>query len=239
MRSAAVYLLSLGLAVIGFAADVPSVNELTETLSRGPWAELPVRAVAAVRHAKEADRKETTIAVVKAALGLNPASATAVVGAIARAVPAMTAVAAETAAAEQPKQAPEIALAAAAANHSAAAAVVAGVCRSVPAQYLSIAVAVDTAVPGSGKEILEAVGTAEPDLRLPISQVVAQYNGYQPSVALILAQAKPGAAGDGADIATANYRPDRPTNTNYHRVDKYPIPVGGFDGEPPFKYHKP
>ena len=77
MRSAAVYLLSLGLAFIGFAADVPSVNELTETLSRGPWAELPVRAVAAVRHAKEADRKETTIGVVKAALGLNPASATA------------------------------------------------------------------------------------------------------------------------------------------------------------------
>ena len=239
MKTAAVLLVILGLAFIGFAGDVPSVNELTEILSRGPWAELPMRAVAAVRHAKATERKETTIAVVKAVLGLNPASATAIVGAIARAIPAMTAVAAETAAAEQPKQAPEIALAAAAADHSAAAAIVAGMCRAVPAQYESIAVAVDTAVPGSGKEILDAVGTAEPDLKLPISQVVAQYTGYMPSVGMILAQAKPGATSEGSDIATPNFRPDRPTATNYHRVDKSPIPIGGFGGEPPFKYHRP
>ena len=95
------------------------------------------------------------------------------------------------------------------------------------------------AVPGSGKEILDAVGTAEPDLKLPISQVVAQYSGYMPSVALILGQAKPGAANDGSDIATPNFRPDRPTSTNYHRVDKSPIPIGGFEGVPPLKYQKP
>ena len=132
MKTAAVLLLSLGLAFSGFASDVPSVNELTETLSRSPWAELPVRVVGLVRHAKAHDRKEMTIAAVKAALGLNPAAATAVVGAIARAVPAMAAVAAETAAAEQPKQAAEIALAAAAADHAAVAAIVVGVCRGGP-----------------------------------------------------------------------------------------------------------
>jgi len=237
MRFAAVLLLSLGLAFNAISAGVPSVNELTETLSKGPWAELPVRVIAVVRHANADNRKETTIAVVKAALGLNPAAATAVVGSIARAVPSMTAVAEETAAAEQPKQAPEIALAAAAADHSAAGAVVLGVCRAVPTQYERVAIAVSAAVPSSRKEILDAVGIAEPEMKDPIDQVLAQYNGYLPSVSVVLDEAKPIAANDSSGDPLAKARPATP---DYHRVDKYPkYPVGGFHGEPPPKYNKP
>ncbi len=186
MKAAVVFLLTVGLAFSSFATDVPSVNELTETLSRGPWAELPVRVAALVRHAKTHDRNDMTIAAVKAAVGLNPAAATAVVGSIARAVPAMTAIAAEAAAAEQPKQAPEIAKAAAAADHAAAAAIVAGVSKAVPDQCESVAIAVSEAVPGSGKEILQAVAIARTGIEgFLIDQVVAQYNAYLPSVGTV------------------------------------------------------
>ncbi|HEX3988333.1 MAG TPA: hypothetical protein VHZ30_02805 [Verrucomicrobiae bacterium] len=236
MKSAAVIFVCAGLAVSAFAGDVPSVNQLTETLSSGPWAELPVRVVSVVRHAKAKDRKETTIAAIKAALGLNPAAASAIVGSVARSVPDMAAVAAEAAAGEQNKQAPEIALAAAAANHAAVADIVAGVCHAVPKQYESIAVAASMAAPDSGKEILLAVGKAEPDMKSPIDQVMADYNGYVPSVAFVLDRAKPG----GATIAPlANNHTNRPTNPGYTRYNKYPIPVGGFQGQPPQDYATP
>jgi hypothetical protein len=239
MKSAAIILVSIGLAVSSFAGEVPGIDQLTETLSRGPWAELPVRVVAVVCHANVKDRKETTIAAIKAALGLNPASVAAVVGAVARSVPGMAAVAAETAAAAQNKQAPEIALAAAAANHAAVADVVAGVCRAVPAQYESVAIAVAEAVPGSGKEILKAVETAEPDLKISIDQVLLQYTGYVPSVALVLAQAKPTTATGVPDGASANIRTNHPANPDYTRYNKYPIPVGGFESSPPDNYSIP
>jgi hypothetical protein len=231
MKSAAVFLLSLGLAFSGFAA-VPSIDKLTEILSRGPWAELPVRAAGAVRHAKASERKEMTISVIKAALRLNPAAATAVVGSIARAVPAMAAVAAETAAGEQPKQASDIALAAAAADHSAAADIVVGVCRAVPAQYESIADAVADAVPGSGKEVLGAVETAEPELKVPIDQVMAQYNGYVPPVSLVLSQAKPIAGTEPSERKPYGDVRHKPRNPNGN-------PTGGEGGGPPNHYKTP
>jgi hypothetical protein len=239
MKSAAVILACAALALSSFAADVPSVNELTETLSRGPWAELPVRVVEVVRQAKDQFRKDTTIAAVKAALGLNPAAATAVVGSIARAVPSMAALAAETAAAAQPKQAPEIALAAAAADHPAAADIVTGVCRAAPDQYESVAVAVSVAVPDSGRDILKAVETAEPDLKVSIDQAIAQYKGHLPSVALVLAEARPIAVTLTQSDPTPEVRTNRPTNPDYQRYNKVPIPVGGFDGADPLKYHRP
>ncbi len=196
MKFAAITLVGLGLVFSGFAAAVPNVNELAETLSHGPWAELPMRVVAVVRHAKAHDRRETTIVAVKAALGINPAAATAVVGTIARMVPNMAAVAAETAAAEDPKQAPEIALAAAAGAHSSAIAgeIVTGVCRVAPTQYASVALAVAEAVPGAGKEILLGLEIAQPDLKLSIDQVLVAYQGHVPSVGLVLVQASGTAA---------------------------------------------
>jgi hypothetical protein len=230
MKSAVVAILIVGLASSGFAG-VPSIDELTETLSRGPWAELPVRTVAAVRHAKNSDRKEMTIAAVKAALRLNPAAATAVVGSISRSVPGMTALAAETAASEQPKQAPDIALAAAAANHAAAADIVVGVCRSVPAQYESVADAVSDAVPGSEREILDAVKTAQPDLKDPIDQVVAQYKEKLPPVSDVLAEVKEVSGGDPLNRKPFIY-------IKHKKVDHGPI-TSGQGSEPPHQYKEP
>jgi len=228
MKSAAILALGLGLVFNSFGNDAPSVNTFTETLSRGPWAELPVRTVGLVRHAKARERQATTVAAVKAALGLNPAAATAVVGAIARAAPDMAALAAETAAAEQPKQAPYIALAAAAGARSAAADIVVGVCRAVPAQYELVALAVFEAVPRSGKEILRGVAIAQPELKVRIDQVVAGYKGNVPSVALVLAQAKGIAAGAGAG-AGAGPGPDP--------IRIAPVPLGGPPA-PPVGYKK-
>jgi hypothetical protein len=234
MKSAVVILLSTVLAVSGFAA-VPSVDELTETLSHGPWAELPVRVVSAVRHAKARERKETTVAAVKAALRLNPAAATAVVGSIGRAVPAMAAVAAETAAAEQPKQASDIALAAAAANHAAAGDIVIGVCRSVPTQYEAVAVAVSDAVPGSGKQVLDAVEIAQPDMKTPIDQVLTGYNGYVPPVSTVLAEAKPAATSGSDDLQRKPF-----VHLDRKPIDRHQTsPTGGQGGGPPGQYKIP
>jgi hypothetical protein len=230
MKYTAIFVLSLGLAFSGFAG-APSIDELTETLSRGPWAELPVRTAAAVRHAKTRERKEMTIAAVKAALRLNPAAATAVVGSISRAVPAMAAVAAETGAAEQPRQAPDIALAAAAASHAAAADIVDRVCRAVPNQYESVADAVSDAVPGSGKAILAAVEMARPDLKDPIDQVAAQYKGRFPSVSDVLADAKLDPGADPAARTPFVY-------IKHKKVDHGPI-NSGQGGGPPNQYKVP
>jgi hypothetical protein len=184
-------LLSVALLVAcsSFAEGVPKVNPFSKTLAAVPAAELPAKAVDLVSQAKPRDRQATTINVVKAALGLNPAAAPAIVGAMARAVPEMASVAAGTAAAEQPKQAAAIAKAAAAAAPLQAGAVVKAVCRAVPNDYRSIALAVSQAVPGAGKEILNAVMAALPELKASLEAVLAGYSGNVPSVAVMLEQA--------------------------------------------------
>src|SRR5437870_10093430 len=89
-----------------FAGDDPKNNPFKETLSSVPAAELPAKAADLVLAAKRHSREATTISVVKASVQLNPAAAPAIVGAIARAVPDMAAVAASVAAAEAAKLAP-------------------------------------------------------------------------------------------------------------------------------------
>jgi hypothetical protein len=172
-----------------FGKDASQTNPFNQTLATAPAAELPAKAADLVAQAKSRDRQTTTINVVKSAVGINPAAAPAIVGAIARAVPDMAAVAAGAAAAEQPKQAAAIAKAAAAAAPSKASKIVVAVCRAVPNQYRNIAVAVAEAVPGSGKEIVKAVGAALPELRSGIEQTLAGYGGNIASVGATLDQA--------------------------------------------------
>src|ERR1035441_5451693 len=81
-----------------YAKDAPATNPFNQILTAVPAGELPAKAADLVVQAKARDRKATTINVVKAALSINPAAAPAIVGAIARAVPVMAAVAAGTAA---------------------------------------------------------------------------------------------------------------------------------------------
>jgi hypothetical protein len=182
-----------------FAKDAPKANPFSKVLAAIPAAELPAKAADLVSQAKPAQRSETTVNVVKAALGINPAAAPAIIGAIARAVPEMSSIAAGTAAGEQPRQAAAIAKAAAAAAPMQAGAIAEAVCRVVPREYRSIAVAVSQAAPDANKEIVNAVAAALPDFKPFVQKVVAGYGGNVVSVggtldqAAIVAQSRPAA----------------------------------------------
>ncbi len=173
-------IIALGMICLGavnlLAKDNPKANSFKEALSGVPAAERPAKAAQLVKEAKARERETTTMNVVKVVLGINPAAATAIVGAVSRTVAEMAPVAAGTAAAEQPRQACTIAKAAAAAAPSQAGKIVVAVCRAVPNEYRCIAIAVSLAVPGSGKEILDAVGVALPDLKPYIEEALASHH---------------------------------------------------------------
>jgi len=166
------------------AAGIPVLSVLTAATS----AELPAKAADLVTQASAKNLKQTTIDVVKAAVGLNPAAATAIVGSIAQASPSMAGTAAATAATLVPNQVVYIARAAASAAPAQAGAIVEAICRAMPATYQVVAAAVADTVPGAGKQILSAVGTAIPELKNTISQTLASFGGNIPSVSMVLAQ---------------------------------------------------
>jgi len=172
------------------AAEALETTPFKQALVGVPAAELPAKAAELVKAAKTNERQAATVAIVKAALEMNPAAAPSIVGAIARAVPAMAPVAAGTAAAQQPKQAAAIAKSASAAAPKMAGKIVVAVCQAVPNDYRNVAIAVSQAVPGAGKEILMAVAAALPDLKPAIEKVLAGYEGNVPSVAAALDSAK-------------------------------------------------
>lgn len=231
-------------AVNSFGKDAPKTNPFNATLAAAPAAELPAKAADLVAQAKARDRQATTINVVKSAVGLNPAAAPAIVGAIARAVPDMAPVAAGAAAAEQPRQARAIAKAAAAAAPSKAGKIVVAVCRAVPNDYRGIAVAVSEAVPGSGKEILKAVGTALPELKAGIEKTLAGYGGNVASVSATLDQSAQGSSAVAASASASApagttapmtrgpavgppYFPLTTTPTTVTTTNSGEVPVGG------------
>jgi hypothetical protein len=177
----------LGLTAFwGACASYGADTSFKQVLAATPSAELPAKAAVMVQEAKPRQRETVTLDVVKAAVEINPASATAIVGAIARTSPESAATAASVAAAEQPKQAAQIARAAAAAAPAKVARIVVAMCRAVPNEYRNIAVMAAQTVPGSNKEILNAVETALPELKPAIERSLAGYNGGNPSVATVL-----------------------------------------------------
>ena len=168
--------IALALCLIGvnsLAAETPNVDSLKGTMAAAPAPELPALAAKLILEAPARDREATTISVVRIAVGINPAAAPIIVGAIARAVPEMAAVAAGTASAAQPKQAAAIAKAAAKSAPARAGKIVAAVCGAVPQDYAGVAVAVAEAAPTSGKDILAAVGVAVPSLKTHIDKELA------------------------------------------------------------------
>ena len=181
-------IIGLSLACLGasnsFAKDAS--RSFKKTLSSVPAAELPAKAAQLVKDAKPSNWEETTINVVKPAVGINPAAAPAIVGAIARAVVEMAPVAAGTAAGEQPKQACAIARAAAAAAPSQAGPIVLAVCKAAPNDYRCIALAVSQVAPGSRKDILRAVAYARPELESEIEKALESSGVSGPSVVTTL-----------------------------------------------------
>jgi hypothetical protein len=185
MKPIASILLSVAFLAAGnsFGKDVPQANSFNEVLAAVPAAEMPAKAADLILHARSRERQVTTVNVVKSAVGMNPAAAPAIVGAIARAVPDMASVAAGAAAALQPKQAAAIAKAAAAAAPPKAGKIVTAVCRAVPNEYRNIAAAVAQAVPGAGKEIVNGVAAGLPSLKPAIDSTLADCGGNVVSVA--------------------------------------------------------
>jgi hypothetical protein len=166
------------------AGTAPAVGILSTVAT----AELPAKAAELIAQADAKSLKITTISVVKAAVGLNPAAAPAIVGSIAQTTPEMAGIAAATATALVPSEALAIARSAAAAAPSKAGAIVEAMCRVLPADYQKIAVAVSEVVPGSAKDILTGIVAAIPELKTAINQTLAGYNGTIPSVSAVLTQ---------------------------------------------------
>lgn len=129
-------ILALACATAVFSAFSVSAEVSTQTIEKTLKAvrapELPAKAASLVSKAKTEDREATTIAAVKTAIGINRASAAAVVGAIAHANPKMASVAAATAVSLEPKQAAKIARAAASGAPSEADAIVAAMSKAAP-----------------------------------------------------------------------------------------------------------
>ena len=173
---------SLVLTAKLLAGDIPAANPFFGTLSTVNPAELPAKSAELVLQADAKTRLETAANVVKAAVGLNPAAAAAIVGTIARSAPEAASVAAATAAALVPDQAVAIARAAAVAAPSKAGKIVEAVSRVVPSAFKAVANAVAGVAPGEGKAILAGLSAAIPSLQDPIAKILASSGGGKLSI---------------------------------------------------------
>lgn len=181
----------LATAVQTNAADSSAANPALPVLSAVTQAELPAKASELVVQASDKSRQQTTIEVVSAAVGLNPAAAPAIVGSIAQSSPEMASVAAATAVGLVPNQVEAIARAAAAAAPAKAGQIVQAICSVLPKEYKAVAEAVAEVVPGAGREILAGVSAAIPALQDSINKVLASNAGSIPSVSSVLDPLKP------------------------------------------------
>jgi len=181
--------LALGLGILltanpaAFAAETPASPSLS-ILKTAPLAELPGKAAELVAAANPKNQIQVTRDVVRSAIGLNPAAASAIVGSVAVGTPAMAAVAAATAAGLLPKQAAALAQAAAAAAPKQAGEIVEAVCRVVPDSYQAVALAVAEAVPNASRQILDGLAAALPNLKNALTNALAVCQNSPSSVNL-------------------------------------------------------
>jgi hypothetical protein len=105
-------------AALSFAKDAVKPNKYEKILASVPSAELPAKAADLVPKTKSRHQTAITEDVVRAAVGINPAAAPAIVGSIAQSVPDMATVAAAVATQAQPAQAEAIAKAAGLGNRT-------------------------------------------------------------------------------------------------------------------------
>ena len=151
-------------------------------------AELPGQAAALVAAADTKSQAKTAVDVVKAAVGLNPAAAPAIVASICASTPSVAAIVAATAAGLLPQQAAYLAQVAAAAAPKMAGKIVEAVCKIAPDDYKAVADAVASVVPDASREILEGVVAALPGLKDAIDSALTNYKSATPSVSVVLAQ---------------------------------------------------
>ena len=146
----------------------PAPSPSLSILKSVPQAELPGKAATLVAAADSKSQVPTAVDVIKSGIGINPAAACAIVGAISARTPEAAAVAAATAASLLPKQAPALAKTAAAAAPKFAGKIVEAVCAVAPNAYKEIAQAVADAVPSAAREILAGSPPPFPASRVPL-----------------------------------------------------------------------
>ena len=161
------------------ASNTADVNKV---LAGSTALELPAKAADLVANAAVADKKDVTIAAVKAGVGVNPSAAVAIVSAVARKNPAMAPVAAVTAVTLQHKRIDLITKAAAVAAPSEAAKIVTALIKEFPNDYAVIAVAAAEGAPSAGREILAVVADYVPSLQPGIRRATAKFAANEGNV---------------------------------------------------------
>lgn len=136
--------------------------DFTKSLSVVPVAQMPATAAGLVGKAAAAERQTVAAEVVSAAVSLTPASAPAIVSAVAREDASVAPIAAVTAASLQHKQLAMIARAAVKAAPAAATKIVAALIKEFPNDYPMIAVAAADGSPLAGRPVLAAVAANVP-----------------------------------------------------------------------------
>jgi len=175
------YLTTKWMTVTAVAAGLLSAQagesrDFRKELGSVPSFEMPLQAATLVARAEAQEQKSVTEAVVKAAIEINPAAASAVVGAIAHRTPEMAPLAATTAVALRNDQAGLLMItkSATAGAPSQAGRIVSGVCGVVPADYASVAWAAYKEAPKQSKDIIQAVTAAVPSARSYLSQALRE-----------------------------------------------------------------
>jgi hypothetical protein len=217
------YTMSLAMAVALVATINVNAGEnmgssaFVSILTSATSAELPAKSAELVSQADAKNLNQTTMDVVKAAVGLNPAAAPAIVGSISQSSPSMAATAASTAVALVPSEVVAISKAAASAAPAQAGAIVEAICKVMPTDYKKVAAAVAQVAPEAGKEILAGVAAALPELKNVIDEALASFNTQTSSVAIVLSQASESIASQ-----APMYLPQGPQTSP---VNNLPIPV--------------
>jgi hypothetical protein len=186
------------------AAIASSPADAAKALAGCTALELPARAASFVAKASVADKQDATVAVVHAAVGLNPAAAVAIVSAVARENPAAAPAIAVTASTLQHKRMDQITKAASAAAPAEAARICGAMIKEFPQDYGVIAIAAAEGAPRAGREILGVVGDYVPALQASIRGAATNFaagDGNVP-VQAILSQSYNQALASGAAART-------------------------------------
>jgi hypothetical protein len=158
--------------------------------------ELPFVAASLVHTVPAQTRIAKAKEVVKVAVGLNPVSTVAIVGAISRVDAATSAAVSETAAHEEPALAADITRAAASVTRGYAGEIVTAVCKVAPTGYRDVALAAGRAAPSESADILRGVGEAIVELKPYIEIELAKRPRRVPSVYRSLNNAERALAAD-------------------------------------------
>ncbi|MBN2506753.1 MAG: hypothetical protein JXQ71_08670 [Verrucomicrobia bacterium] len=171
------------------AKEEAQVNPYAASLSLVKPLDLPIQCARLVSQGEKSAQNTRAVQLVEAAVATHPTSTPAVVGAIARAVPELAAVAAARGCALQPKMTAAIVKAAASAAPNEAGRIVYSVCRALPYQYQTVANAASAAVPALGSEILGAITLAVPEMKPYVLEAAARARGDAATVPNVLASA--------------------------------------------------